>query len=97
MSWDLRFTVPIILPNGKRLATLRDAAGYITKLSESEHAAKEWQTAMHCLIQAADHGGPVDFARIGVMQALHRHEEKVYDTSRKDPKWRNNYKLVRNR
>ena len=28
------------------------------------------QAAAHCLTQAAEHGGPVSFARIGVMQAL---------------------------
>lgn len=97
MSWDLKFPKPIELPKGRPLATLRDAATYITKLPKAEHDATPWQTAMFVLIQAADHHGPIDFARIGMMQALHRHEEKVYDKSRKDPKWRNNYNLVRDR
>ena len=43
---------------------------------------------MHCLIEAADHGGSVMFARIGVSQALHRHVERVFDPSRKEPTWR---------
>jgi hypothetical protein len=97
MAWSLKFANPILLPNGKKLTSLREAGEHIAKLPQTEHDSKERQTAMHCLLQAADHGGPVDFARIGVMQALHRHEEKVNDASRKDPKWNNRYKLVRNR
>ncbi|UZE51508.1 hypothetical protein ONR75_13415 [Rhodopseudomonas sp. P2A-2r] len=88
MSWDLRFSEPIALANGQQLCTLRDAGTYITSLSPADHEAREWQTAMHVLIEAADHAGPVSFARLGVAQALHRHEEKVFDPSRKQPRWR---------
>ncbi len=87
MSWDLRFDPEIPLPRGKRLATLRDAGAYITKLPKAEHDATEWQTAAHCLMEAAERGGPVSFARLGVMQALTRHVEKVFDPSRKDTHW----------
>jgi len=37
---------------GKPLATLRDAAQYITKLPKADHDASEWQTAMHRLIES---------------------------------------------
>ena len=97
MPWSSRFPEPVVLPDGQKLATLRDAGEHITALPKAQQAAKEWQTAMHVLIQAADHGGPIDFARIGMMQALYPKGEPVYDTSRKSPKWRNNYKLVRDR
>lgn len=88
MSWDLQFSEPIELANGDQLRTLRDAGTYITSLPPADHEAREWQTAMHVLIEAADHAGPVSFARLGVAQALHRHEEKVFDPSRKQPRWR---------
>jgi hypothetical protein len=88
MAWDKQFREPIEAPGGEMLASLRDAGAYITRLPAAEHAAKEWQTAMNCLIEAADHGGPVSFARLGVAQALHRHDEKVYDPARKQPHWR---------
>lgn len=88
MSWDLRFSEPIVLANGQQLRSLRDAGTYITSLPPAEHEAPEWQTAMHVLIEAADHAGPVSFARLGVAQALHRHEERVFDPSRKQPHWR---------
>jgi hypothetical protein len=35
---------------------------------------------LNVLIQAADQGGSVDFARIGMMQALNRHVERVFDS-----------------
>jgi hypothetical protein len=88
VSWDKPFREPIELPDGNTLVSLRDAGAYITQLSPSEHDAKEWQTAMHCLIEAADYGGPVSFARLGIAQALHRHQEKVFDPTRKRSRWR---------
>ncbi len=88
MSWDRRFSEPIVLPDGGSLVSLRDAGTYITRLPPDEYDAREWQTAMHCLIEAADYGGPVSFARLGVAQALHRQEEKVFDAARKQPPWR---------
>ena len=86
-DWDRRFREPIALPDGGALVSLRDAGTYITQLPQAEHDALEWQTAMHVLIEAADHGGPVSFARLGVSQALHRGEEKIYDSSRKNAHW----------
>ena len=88
MSWDRAFREPIHVPDGDALVSLRDAGAYITRLPKAEHESREWQTAMHCLIEAADYGGPVSFARLGVAQALNRHVEKVYDTTRKEPNWR---------
>jgi hypothetical protein len=39
MGWDREFSEPILLPKGKKLTTLRDAALYITKLPKAEHDA----------------------------------------------------------
>ena len=72
MSWDKTFREPIALPDGHALFSLRDAGQYIGALPADEYQAKEWQTAMHVLIEAADHAGPVSFARLGVTQALDR-------------------------
>jgi hypothetical protein len=85
VSWDQQFFDPIMLPGGKRLLTVRDAALYITKLPKAEHDAPEWQAAMEALLLVAEHDGPTMFARIGVMRALNRHVERVFDPSRKDP------------
>jgi hypothetical protein len=43
VSWDQNFDDPILLPKGKPLVTLHDAALYITKLPKAEHDADEWQ------------------------------------------------------
>jgi hypothetical protein len=96
MSWDQEFFAAIELPNGKKLVTLRDAALYITKLPKAEHEAEEWQAAMEALLLVAESGGPTMFARIGVMRALNRHVERVFDPSRKDTHW-GRRKLARER
>ena len=96
MSWSARFDDPILLPTGRKLVTLRDAGAYITKLSKAEHDAPEWQTAMEALILVAENGGPTILARIGVMRALNRHVERVFNSSRKEPHWRKR-KLARDR
>ena len=71
----------------KPLVTLRDAAEYITELSKAEHGADEWQAAMEALLLVAEHDGPPMFARVGVMRAINRHVERVFDPSRKDKHW----------
>ncbi|MEH2508578.1 hypothetical protein V1290_007389 [Bradyrhizobium sp. AZCC 1578] len=87
MPWSTSFEDPISLPNGRRLLTLRDAASYITKLPKAEHSAQEWQAAMEALILVAERGGPTMLARIGVMRALNRHVERVFDPERKSHHW----------
>jgi hypothetical protein len=50
----------------------------------AEHAADEWQAAMEALLLVAEQDGPPLFARIGIMRAINRHVERVFDPSRKD-------------
>jgi hypothetical protein len=42
---------------------------------------------MQALLLVAEHEGPAMFARIGVMKALNRHVERVFDPSRYDKHW----------
>jgi hypothetical protein len=86
-DWSRKFDEPIPLPKGRQLVTLKDAGSYITKLPRSVHGAQEWQAAMEALILVATLGGPTMFARIGVMKALNRHVERVFDPSRKGHHW----------
>ena len=97
MSWDQRFPAPIGVPKGQPLVTLRDAATYVTALPKNKQHEQVWQNAVHTLLQAADHGGPIEFARLGMMQALYPKPEPAYHSASKDPVWRNNYKLARDR
>jgi hypothetical protein len=48
------FEDPIPLPDGGQLVTLKDAADYIMKLPKAEQDLVEWQTAIGCLIGAAE-------------------------------------------
>jgi hypothetical protein len=68
VSWHQQFFDPIILPTGRKLITLRDAALYITKLPKAEHDAPEWQAAMQALLLVAEHDGPTMFAGIPDLQ-----------------------------
>jgi hypothetical protein len=86
-GWSREFDDPIDLPRGRQLVTLEDAGNYITKLPKAEHAAPEWQAAMEALILVATRGGPTMLARIGVMTALNRHVERVFNPDRKDTHW----------
>jgi hypothetical protein len=51
---------------------------------------------LKALILVAMSGGPTMFARIGIMRALNRHVERVFDTSRKEKHW-GRRKLARDR
>ena len=48
---------------------------------------KEVQTAAHCVTEAAENGGPLLFAKIGMMQAINRHKLVEFDPNRKSPHW----------
>jgi hypothetical protein len=87
LPWSTSFEDPIPLPDGRRLLTLRDAASYITKLPNAEHSAPEWQAAMEALILVAENNGPTMMARIGVMRALNRHVERVFNVESKSHHW----------
>jgi hypothetical protein len=95
-AWQRKFEDPIPLPDGRTLATLRDAATFITALPKKEAAMPEWQAAIEALMLVVDLGGPTMFARIGVMRALNRGHVREFNPSRKDPHW-GRRKLARDR
>jgi hypothetical protein len=69
------------LPDGRQLLTLKDAADYITKLPKKESDLPEWQTAIEVLMLCS-RGGHAMMARIGVMKALNRNVERVFNPER---------------
>src|SRR5882762_9303798 len=86
-GWTRPFDDPISLPRGRQLVTLKDAAAYIQKLPEAEQQLAEWQAAVEALLLVVEHTGPTMMARIGVLRALNRHVERVFDPSRKERHW----------
>jgi hypothetical protein len=77
MAWSRRFEDPIPLPRDRQLVTLEDAAAYIMKLPKAEQNLDDWQTAIGCLIGAAEGRDFVMHARIGVLRALNRNAERT--------------------
>jgi hypothetical protein len=75
VSWSRRFDEPNPLPGGGKLVTLKDAIAWLAKeVPKSEHGMKQVQAAAHCVTEAAENGGPMMFARIGMLQAINRHK-----------------------
>ena len=86
-GWRKRFDERIVLDDGTKLKTLREAADYITGLPRAEAELPEWQAAIEALILVADLNGPTMFARIGIMRALNRDQVRQFNPARKDPGW----------
>jgi hypothetical protein len=86
-GWGREFDEPIVLPDGRQLVSLRDAATYVTGLPKKEAALPEWQAAIEALILVADLGGPAMFARVGVMRALNRGHVREFNPDRKETHW----------
>jgi len=85
--WARRFDNPILLPGGRELLTLRDAAEYIQKLPKAEQLLEEWQSAVEALLLVVELNGPTMMARIGILRALNRHVQREFNPSRKDTHW----------
>ena len=87
MSWSLRFHEPIVLPDGAKLATLREAVSHLGKaIPKSERNLPSVVTAAEMLTLAAERAAPIEFARIATLKALNRHQVRQF-TDRKDPHW----------
>ena len=50
VPWSTPFENPIILPDGRVLLTLKDAADYILKCRRRESDSPEWQAAIEALM-----------------------------------------------
>lgn len=69
-GWSRRFDEPISLPNGRKLATLRDAGEYIAALPPKVHNTKRWEAAAKALMLVVESGDPTMLARIGMVRAV---------------------------
>ena len=83
MSWDDRFAEPIVLEDGTKLASLRQAIAHLAKfIPEAERNLPEVLTASNMMTKAAEQGGPVEFARIATLQAISRVRSPAHDMRR---------------
>lgn len=70
MVWFKRFYDPIMLPDGRSLLTLRDAAEYIIALPAQERETARWQVALESLALVAETDASIGLARAAVVMAL---------------------------
>jgi hypothetical protein len=70
MRWSRAFHVPIPLPDGRTLRTLRDAGDYIQELPRATHQRPEWKIAAEMLLEAVEGKGPLMFAEIAMRKAV---------------------------
>ncbi|WJR74937.1 hypothetical protein [Bradyrhizobium sp. NP1] len=81
------------MPDGTKIVTLRDAIAYLAKsIPAREHKLPPVQAAALCVTQAAENGGSMMLARVGMMQAINRHEKPIHQPRRKPAK---KFKVVR--
>jgi hypothetical protein len=75
---------------------LLDAGNYIASLPRKENERDPWQAAIEALLLAAEDRGPLMHARVGMLRALNRNTERVFNPDRKDTHWAKR-KLARDR
>jgi len=69
MSWSRAFHIPIPLPDGRVLRTLRDAGEYIQELAREAHERPEWQMAAQMVLEAVE-GKSLMFAEAAIRKAV---------------------------
>jgi hypothetical protein len=79
--------VPIELPDGRKLKTLAEAMAWLAKEIPKSEKMEKVQTAAYLVTRAAEHRGPMIFARMGMLQAIHRHQKREFNPDRKDHHW----------
>ena len=67
--------------------SIRTVAPRWLALPGKTRQSDEWQAAIEALLMAAEDRGPLMHARIGVLRALNRNVERVFDSTRKDTQW----------
>ncbi|MBN9007222.1 MAG: hypothetical protein J0H40_17630 [Rhizobiales bacterium] len=100
MSWTRRLDPPIVLPEGRKLATLRDAAEYVLEQPPEVQSEPAWQHAAHALRNAAEREAAwMWFARPAMMRAILGPDKPPIGNpeGKKGHRWRNNRKLARDR
>jgi hypothetical protein len=87
-GWSKRFAEPIVLDDGARLTTLRDAIRYLAKtVPKAEQNHETVLTAADHLTRSAEQGYPLFFARAATVQAIYRNKERVFNPSGKEHHW----------
>jgi hypothetical protein len=84
-GWQ-KFDDPILLPDGRVLRTLCDAADYITALPKEQSSLAHWGVAIEALMLVA-RSGPTMLARIAFMTALNYGVVLPFDSDARKHHW----------
>ena len=69
-----------MLADGAKLASLRESIAHLVKtVPAAERRLPAVLTAAEMLTAAAEHGGPIEFARIATLRALNRHSVRTFN------------------
>ena len=96
-GWHRKFDDPIVLADGKKFVTLKDAIEHLSKaIPKNDHNHPKVLTAATILTNAAEGRDFMMHAHIATLRALHRDEERVFKTGEKTTHW-GKRKLARDR
>ena len=84
--WSTRFEDPIVLPDGRQLLTLKDAADYVTKLPTANSDLAQWQVAIEALMLCRAAGHTL-LARIAFLKALNRNVVVPFNPDARKQHW----------
>lgn len=89
MSWSQRFAEPDRAAQRRQLTSLQQAIAHLVDaIPAAERRLPAVPTAAELLTNAAEHGGPIEFARIATLQAINRHDVRQFNPDRKDQRWK---------
>jgi hypothetical protein len=87
VPWSIAFEDPIVLPDGRQLLTLKDAADYVTELPKEQSDLAHWQVVVEALLLCSRDGPPM-LARIAFMKALDRNVVIPFNSDAEKHHWR---------
>lgn len=87
-GWFRAFDDPIALPDGRKLVTLLDTGEYIPRPAAGRTEGPRMAGGDRSVVlMAAEGRGPLLHARVGILRALNRHVERVFNLDRKETRW----------
>ena len=86
LPWSTRFEDPIVLSDGRKLLTLKDAADHVTKLPKEQSDLAQWKIAIEALMLCSRGGDPM-LARIAFMKAINRNVVLEFRPDAKKHHW----------